>query len=45
MKAILNHTVDRWHFRMLNDERRNHAYRGAIQRAAFHAENSIFRLK
>lgn len=33
LEAVLNHTVDRWHFRMLNDKARNEAYKGAIHAA------------
>jgi len=44
LEAVLNHTVDRWHFRMLNDSKRNIAYKGAIQSAiAVIAEKAALR--
>jgi type II protein arginine methyltransferase len=33
LESILNATVERWHFKMLNDRARNEAYRTAIERA------------
>ena len=37
LESILNATVERWHFKMLNDRARNEAYRTAIERAVSRA--------
>lgn len=33
LENLFGHLVERWHFRMLNDQARNQAYRDAIERA------------
>ncbi len=38
LENVKSLAVDRWHFRMLNDEARNEAYSRAIQRAVAAAD-------
>lgn len=33
LENVCSHLVERWHFRMLNDSKRNRGYRDAIQQA------------
>ncbi|XP_071127161.1 protein arginine N-methyltransferase 9-like [Mytilus edulis] len=41
LENVCSHLVERWHFRMLNDVRRNCAYRIAIRRAAQRGHRSV----
>jgi type II protein arginine methyltransferase len=41
LENVCSHLVERWHFRMLNDVRRNCAYKIAIRRAAQRGHRSM----
>ncbi|XP_074651053.1 protein arginine N-methyltransferase 9-like [Tubulanus polymorphus] len=41
LENICGHLVERWHFRMLNDRKRNEAYQNAIERAVKKGYTSI----
>jgi type II protein arginine methyltransferase len=42
LENVCSHLVERWHFRMLNDVRRNCAYKIAIRRAAQRGHRSMY---
>ena len=41
LENICSHLVERWHFRMLNDVRRNKMFRAAIENAALSGFHTV----